>query len=182
MSPSRQSQGHCSRRSFGTKPAHESAPVKMGFRDVPPGLPSPMSLSAPDAWCFRPFHIFGAEDHPSTPSAPKVNAIRDRRGGGLFLRNNAHITRAASALSLNHHCILHQTTRSRTWTEANHLAERGMTLLKTIFPNNTHAPGSRKTPWKERGRRNWVLGHGGRWFRPKSGKLAARVAGERAGK
>jgi hypothetical protein len=51
-----------------------------------------------------------------------------------------------------------------------------------VFQIHTHAPGSRKTPWKERGRCNWALGHGGRRFRPKSGELAARVAGERAGK
>jgi hypothetical protein len=51
-----------------------------------------------------------------------------------------------------------------------------------VFQIHTHAPGSRKTPWKERGRRNWVLAHGGWRFRPKSSELAVRVAGERAGK
>jgi hypothetical protein len=49
------------------------------------------------------------------------------------------------------------------------------------FQIHIHARGSRKTPCKERGRRNWVLGHGGRRFRPKSGELAARVAGEKGG-
>jgi hypothetical protein len=116
MAPSRRSQSHRSRRAFGTKPALDSALVATGFRDVPPGLPSTMSLSAPDAWCLRPLHTFGAEGHQSTPSAPKVSAIRDRQGGGLFLRNNAHTTRVASALSLNHHCTLHQTNRSHTRT------------------------------------------------------------------
>jgi hypothetical protein len=117
MAPSRRSQSHRSRRAFGTKPALDSALVATGFRDVPPGLPSTMSLSAPDAWCLRPLHTFGAEGHQSTPSAPKVSAIRDRQGGGgLFLRNNTHTTRVASALSLNHHCTLHQTNRSHTRT------------------------------------------------------------------
>jgi hypothetical protein len=138
MAPSRRSQGHRSRRAFGTKPAHDSAPVATGFRDVPLGLPSTMSLSTTNAWCLKPLHTFGAEGHQSTPSAPKVSAIRDRRGG-LFLRNNSHITRVASALSLNHRCTLHQTNRSRTWTEANHLARRGMTLPETIFPDKGHA-------------------------------------------
>jgi hypothetical protein len=56
---------------------------------------------------FWPLHTFGAEGHPFTPSAPKAIAIRDRRGG-LFLRNNAHKTLAASVLSLNHPSTLHQ--------------------------------------------------------------------------
>jgi hypothetical protein len=51
-----------------------------------------------------------------------------------------------------------------------------------VFQIHNHAPGSRITPWKERGRCNWVLGHGGRRFWPKSGEPAARVAGERAGR
>jgi hypothetical protein len=52
MAPSRRSLGHRSRRAFGTEPAHDSAPVIMCFRDAPHGPPSPMSLSAPDAWRF----------------------------------------------------------------------------------------------------------------------------------
>jgi hypothetical protein len=117
------------------RPAHDSAPVAMGFRDVPPGLPSTMSLSTTDAGASSPF----------TPSAPRVTDphLRHRRsapfgivvGGGLFLQNNTHITRVASALSLNHRRTVHQTNRSRTWTETNHRAGRGMTLPKTIFPN-----------------------------------------------
>jgi hypothetical protein len=137
MAPSRRSRGHRSRRAFGTNPAHDSAPVATSFRDVPPGLPPTMSLGTTDAWCLKPLHTFDAEGHQSTPSAPKVSAVRDRRGGGggLFLRNNTHITRVASTLSINHRCTLHHTNRSRMWTEANLLAGRGMTLPKTIFPN-----------------------------------------------
>jgi hypothetical protein len=41
-----------------------------------------MSLSTTDAWCLKPLHTFGAEGHQSSPSAPKVSAVRDRRGGG----------------------------------------------------------------------------------------------------
>jgi hypothetical protein len=127
MAPSRRSQGHRSHRAFGAKPAHDSALVATGFRDVLPGLPSTMSLSTTDVWCLKPLHAFGIEGQRHSGSSR----------GGLFLRNNTHTTRVASALSLNNCCSLHQTNRSRTWTEANHLAGCGMMLLKTIFPNNS---------------------------------------------
>jgi hypothetical protein len=50
--PLRQSQGYRSRRTFGAEPAHDSAPTALGFRSIPPGLPSPLRRSVPDAWCF----------------------------------------------------------------------------------------------------------------------------------
>jgi hypothetical protein len=96
--------------------------------------------------------------NPFTPSASRVTNphLWHRRSapfgivekGRLFLRNNTHITRVASALSLNHHCTLHQTNRSRTWTEANHLAGRGMTLPKTIFPNSSPSSVRAVLPFK----------------------------------
>jgi hypothetical protein len=57
--------------------------------------------------CTGAYPMRGASD-PFTPSVPKVCILRDRRGWELFLRNNAHITQAASVLPLNHHCILQQ--------------------------------------------------------------------------
>jgi hypothetical protein len=119
--------GHHSRRTFGAEPAHDSALVARCSRVAPHGPPSTTSPSASVTWRFWPLHTFCTEGHPSTPSALKANAIGDRRGG-LFLRNNAHKTQAASALSLNHQSTLHQNnlkshadrsrTPGRTWHDA----------------------------------------------------------------
>jgi hypothetical protein len=98
MAPSRR-KGHRSRHAFGTKPAHDSTPVATGFRDVPPGLPSTMSLSTTDAWCLKPLHTFGAEGHQSTPSASKVSAIRDHRGGGAVpAKQHSHNSSSISVI------------------------------------------------------------------------------------
>jgi hypothetical protein len=121
--------GHRSRRAFSTEPAHDSAPVAKCSRDAPHGPPSTMSLSAPVAWRFWPLHTFGAEGHPATPSAEgQRHSGSTSGGGGLFQRNNAHKTRATSALSLNHQSMLHQNNPKshadrrrppgRTWHDA----------------------------------------------------------------
>jgi hypothetical protein len=127
MVPSRQNQGPPPRRAFGAELAHDSASVARCSRVASHGPPSTTSPSALVAWRFWPLHTFGAEGHPSTPSAPKASAIRDGRRG-LFLRNNTHKTQAASMLSLNHQSTLHQNnpeshadrnrTPGRTWHDA----------------------------------------------------------------
>jgi hypothetical protein len=72
--PLRQSRGYRSRRTFGAEPAHDSAPTTLGFRGVPPGLPSPLRRNVSDAWCFWPIHTFGAEG-PHPLGSPRVRAI-----------------------------------------------------------------------------------------------------------
>jgi hypothetical protein len=47
MAPLRQSRGYRWRR---TSP--RLRPDRMGFRGVPPGLPSPLRRNVSDAWCF----------------------------------------------------------------------------------------------------------------------------------
>jgi hypothetical protein len=73
-----------------------------------------------------PIRTFGTEDQ--------------RHSVELFLHNKTHITRAASAFSLNHRCELPPQIRSRAWAEPNNLAGRGKTLPKTIFPNILLSP------------------------------------------
>jgi hypothetical protein len=118
-------------RAKATARAAPSAPSRPM---TPPRSQRASETSRPD--CLQP-----RASSPFTPSAPRVTDphLRHRRSapfgiveGGL--RNNPHITRVASALSLNHHRTLHQTNRSRTRTETNHRAGRGMTLPKTISP------------------------------------------------
>jgi hypothetical protein len=60
----RQSQGYCSRRTFGAEPTHDSAPPALGLRGIPPG-------------CAGTYPTCGASD-PFTHSAPKVHILRDR--------------------------------------------------------------------------------------------------------
>jgi hypothetical protein len=96
--PLRRGRGYCSHRTFSAEPAHDSPPTALGFRGVSPGLPSPLRRNVPGAWCFKPTHTFGTEGPPPSGS-PRVRAVPG---------NNAHITRAALELSLNHHCALQQ--------------------------------------------------------------------------
>jgi hypothetical protein len=81
------------------RPAHDSAPVAMGFRDVPPGLPSTMSLSTTDAGASSPF----------TPSAPRVTDphLRHRRsapfgivvgGGAVPAKQHSHNSSSISVI------------------------------------------------------------------------------------
>jgi hypothetical protein len=99
MAPSRRSHGHHSCHAFGTKPAHDSATVATGSRDVPLGLPSTMSLSTTDARCLKPLHTFGVEGHQSTPLAPKVSTIRDRRKGEVVpAKQHSHNSSSISVI------------------------------------------------------------------------------------
>jgi hypothetical protein len=111
-----------------TAPSAPNRPMTLPRSQGAPESPrtdrlQPRARAHPSRGAFWPLHTFGAEGHPSTPSAPKASAIRDRRGG-LFLRNNAHKTQAASTLSLNHQSTLHQNNPKSH-------ADRSRTLVRT---------------------------------------------------
>jgi hypothetical protein len=71
--PSRRSRDQPSRHAIGTEAVHDPSSIALGFQDVPPRPPSPLSQGAPDTWRFRPFNAFSAEvTHP--------NPLRQRSG------------------------------------------------------------------------------------------------------
>jgi hypothetical protein len=118
-------------RTFGAETAHDPALDTSGF----PGhltqtasIPKPrrtrrMALLVPPYLRRRRSSIrtFGTEgQHHSV---------------GLFLHNKTHITRAASAFSLNHHCKTSSVDPKSCVAETDNPAGRGKMLPKTIFPN-----------------------------------------------
>jgi hypothetical protein len=78
--PSRRSQGRPLAPSASNRPM--TLPRSQGAPESPhTDRLQPRARAHPSRGAFWPLHTFGTEGHPSTPSAPKASAIRDRRGG-----------------------------------------------------------------------------------------------------